>query len=87
MIPIKIETQKPIPITVESIAPIQLAFTSELVQRVVTEPYEGDYTFTPGEEDQTVEIAGKTATENIIVKAVPENYGRLAWEPGTLTVY
>lgn len=50
-------------------------------------PYIGRYTFTPSEETQTVSIQGKTASRDIIINAIPDNYGRLAWDGHTLSVY
>lgn len=57
------------------------------IEKPIVDPYEGPYEFTPGEEDQTIQIDGLTATENIVVKAVPENYGRLTYSGGILRVW
>ena len=51
-----------------------------------TEQYEGSYEFTPSDEVQTIEIYGKTATQNIIIKPVPKNYGTITWDGTTLIV-
>ena len=44
-------------------------------------PYEGAYEFTP-----TEQIAGKTASRDINIAAIPQNYGRLTWQGNKLTV-
>lgn len=50
------------------------------------ETYRGEYTFTPSAQTQTIEIAGKTARENIIINPVPSNYGLITWNGSTITV-
>lgn len=52
----------------------------------VTNPYEGSYEYTPSDEVQTIEISGLRATENIVINAIPTNYGHIAWNGSTLTV-
>ena len=50
------------------------------------EPYEGAYEFTPGAEDQTVPVAQKYCEENIVVKAIPNNYGLITYNGSIITV-
>ena len=52
----------------------------------VTNYYDGEYEFTPSAEEQTIPIIGKTARQNITVKAIPNNYGLITWNGATLTV-
>ena len=49
-------------------------------------PYEGAYEFTPTEQAQVIQIAGKTASRDINIAAIPQNYGRLTWQGNKLTV-
>lgn len=49
-------------------------------------PYRGAYTFTPSEQAQTIEIAGKMATENITINPIPQTWGRITWNGAVLTV-
>lgn len=49
-------------------------------------PYTGEYIFTPTRETQVVPIAGKKATENIIINPIPSNYGLITWDGSVLTV-
>lgn len=51
------------------------------------EPYTGPCEFTPGEEDQVIHISGKTPPEDIVVQAIPQNYGRLTYSGGILKVW
>lgn len=48
--------------------------------------YEGAYEFTPSQSEQTVEIGGLWAREDIIIKPIPSNYGLIEWDGSTLTV-
>ena len=87
MIPVKVVTQGPIPVTLGDQSPIPVSFSSVLVQRVVNEPYEGEYEYTPSEEEQIISIEAKTASQNITIHSVPTDYGRLTWDGGSLRVY
>lgn len=53
----------------------------------VTDYYDGEYEITPGEQAQTIPVIGKTAKRNIVVDAIPADYGRLMWSGTKLTVY
>ena len=48
--------------------------------------YQGQTVFVPGDESQTVECAGLLTPENIIIEAIPSNYGKITWNGVTLTV-
>ena len=54
---------------------------------VGVEIYGGPYEVTPGEQAQRVPVGDKVMREDIIVEAIPQNYGRLSWDGRTLTVY
>lgn len=54
--------------------------------KMIESPYTGLYEFTPSSSIQTIEIAGKTARQNIIVNPIPSNYGLITWDGSTLTV-
>ena len=49
-------------------------------------PFEGAYEYTPSDEAQTIAINGLRATQNIIINAIPNNYGLITWNGSTLTV-
>lgn len=63
-----------------------LAPELNIVHRVVSDPYEGDYSFTPSDEEQVIPILGKTATQDIVINPIPSNYGLISWNGSTLTV-
>lgn len=48
--------------------------------------YEGAYTIIPAATAQTIPIAQLTASEDIIVEGIPNNYGLITWNGSTLTV-
>ena len=48
--------------------------------------YEGPYTVTPGATEQTLETADHALTANIVIEAVPQNYGLITWNGSYLTV-
>ena len=50
------------------------------------EPFEGDYTYTPSGQTQTIAIRGLKATADIIINPVPSNYGLITWNGSYLTV-
>ena len=49
-------------------------------------PYTGAYEFTPTNETQTVEINGKTASNNITINPIPSNYGLISWSGSGIKV-
>lgn len=48
--------------------------------------YRGDYTYTPSNAEQVVQINGKMATSNITINPIPSNYGLIAWNGAALSV-
>ena len=50
------------------------------------DPYTGEYTITPGDEEQVLITKNLRMTENITVKAVPSNYGKIDWNGQYLVV-
>ena len=48
--------------------------------------YTGDYTVIPGDESQTLAVAGKLMAQDVIIEAIPSNYGKITWNGSTLTV-
>lgn len=53
---------------------------------IANERYRGSYQITPSETAQEIPIANKTATANIIINPIPNNYGLITWNGLTLTV-
>lgn len=56
------------------------------INRIENIPYEGAYEFTPTQEAQTIEIAEKTASQNIIINPIPRNYGLITLSGYTIIV-
>ena len=52
----------------------------------MSETYSGPYEFTPGPSEQTIPIADMVAAQDIVVHAIPNNYGLITWNGSTLTV-
>ena len=49
-------------------------------------PYEGDYEFTPTQQQQVIQIAGKAARQDIIINPIPSNYGLITYNGSFITV-
>ena len=49
-------------------------------------PYAGPMTITPTTSAQTIPIANRRVTQDIIVEAIPNNYGLISWDGSILTV-
>lgn len=60
--------------------------TLSVPERVETLPFVGEYTYTPSNAEQTIEINGLRATDNITINPIPSNYGLITWDGATLTV-
>lgn len=50
------------------------------------EPYAGTYEVTPSDTEQVLSTAEKVLSEDIVVHAIPSNYGRIEWNGAVLTV-
>lgn len=50
------------------------------------DPYEGPTEVTPGETAQTLPTAGAIPDVDIVVKAIPSNYGKIGWDGSKMTV-
>ena len=86
MIPIKLVETEPIHITLVTPQPIPFQLSAAIIKKEVAEEYEGVYDFTPSAETQTIPINGKTATQDITINPIPQNYGLITWNGATLTV-
>lgn len=49
--------------------------------------YDGEYEVTPGEQEQIIYTALKVLQQNITVKPIPSNYGRIAYDGAVLSVF
>ena len=48
--------------------------------------YTGPYTVTPGRQAVTLATDGKRMTDDVVVGAIPPNYGLITWDGHALTV-
>ena len=48
--------------------------------------YDGPYTVTPSQQQQTLPTMNKTLDQNIVIEPMPSNYGLITWNGSTLTV-
>lgn len=52
----------------------------DTVVEVLPDAYDGQYEFTPTDEQQIIEIKRKSASDDIVINAIPSNYGRITWD-------
>lgn len=76
------------PIRIESVSADDVSLMEVKIERMSypAKRYEGSYEFTPSDEEQTILISGQIAEQNIRIKPVPQNYGRIEWDGSTLRV-
>ena len=48
--------------------------------------YRGEYTFTPSQEEQTVQCEDLLMSQNITINPIPNNYGLITYNGSTITV-
>lgn len=48
--------------------------------------FDGDYSYTPSSQTQTIPIVGKAARQDITINPIPSNYGLITWNGSTITV-
>lgn len=56
-------------------------------QRIAPDYFDGPYEITPSESAQRLETTELLMRGDVVVGAIPQNYGRLSWDGRTLTVY
>ena len=64
-----------------------LSATLAATQPPLPDTYPGPYEVTPGEAAQVLGTAGLLMDGDVTVGPIPSNYGRIAWNGSTLTVY
>lgn len=76
-------------ITVRAAVPgASAGLNAPVVKEYVNAPaWQGDYTFTAGDNEQTIVVAGYRMIQDIKIAPVPSNYGKIDWDGSTLTVY
>lgn len=56
------------------------------IERIVPDPYTGEYEVTPSEETQILQTMNKNMTQNVTINPIPSDYGRITWNGSVLTV-
>ena len=71
-----------------SLSPVGQALRGALTvpEVVEREAYAGAYAVTPGPEAQTLATEGLRMTGDIVIGAIPSNYGLITWDGTKLTV-
>lgn len=77
IVPMKINTEV-------TTIPMKLSSVVQFVESV--DWYEGEYLFQPSDDEQIIEIADKTATQNIVIEPIPNNYGLIEYDGTTIRV-
>lgn len=79
-------TPQRISVSIQSVR-VDVGFSAPIVRDYLDrDPYEGEYEITPTDETQVLQTAGKWDRENITIKPIPSNYGRITWDGYTITV-
>lgn len=65
-----------------------VALAIENVRNVYTNrpAYTGEYTITPSADRQILSTNGKRMTDDVVIEAIPNNYGLITWNGSVLTV-
>lgn len=62
---------------------------ADVVTRIVgggAPEYRDTYVVTPTEETQVLKTKARTMRDDVIIRPIPSNYGRITWDGKTLTV-
>lgn len=78
----------PAQLNVDVIPPSITTSTGTPIARdyVERDPYEGEYVVTPSDQVQTLETKNLWMTGNVVVGAIPQNYGQITWDGSIITV-
>lgn len=64
-----------------------ISVKNQIIREYVgADPYEGDYTITPGREAIVLNTIHKRMTDNLTINPIPSNYGLITWNGATLTI-
>lgn len=85
MFNVKFSVRDSFPVVFSPPGPMKADF-AETIEKYIGEFFDGPYEYTPAAEAQTVPINGMVATSDIVINAIPNNYGLITWNGSTLTV-
>ena len=72
--------------SIESDTELEYSIDSDLNYVSLHSKYFGPYSVTPTQYKQTLSTQNKLLLENIVVEAIPSNYGLITWNGSYLTV-
>lgn len=84
-IPLSVTTGQPIGLKVQSGGSANMTAVPA-IQVIDGEHYQGTYQVTPSSSAQVLETAGLVMDENVVIEAIPQQYGLITWDGNTLTV-
>lgn len=84
-IPLRVSTDGDYTVEVSGGGNVNLGMDTT-VTAAILEHYDGPYTVEPGSGPQTLNTLGKVMDYNVVVSAVPQQYGLITWNGSTLTV-
>ena len=73
-------------INAELSSPVNIAVELGIPQIVRERAYSGEYTVTPGDTEQVLRTENRLRLEDLVVEAIPQNYGKISWNGSYLTV-
>ena len=87
MLKVSVRAAEPIKIKVGGGAAASVAVPpTRVVVAGLPDEYPGPYEITPGDEAQILQASGMMMPQDIIVKPIPSNYGKITWDGASLTV-
>lgn len=60
--------------------------SSAFINYIDGDVYSGSYVFTPSEEQQVLNTTNCVLLDNIVINAIPSNYGLITWNGNALTI-
>lgn len=85
MITLTVSARDPVDLRVES-SETSASMSAESGGGGANPYYNGPYTFTPTQSEQTAEIRGMIAKQDIVIEPIPQNYGLITWNGSVLSV-
>lgn len=86
MIKVSVGNRAPIPVRVGNGAGTSVSVPPTRVIALEAERYAGPYEITPSDEAQILQASGMMMPQDITIKPIPSNYGKITWDGASLTV-
>lgn len=83
---LKLKVKEPETIRLQAVGADAASLRASAGIPIYPNDYTGSYTITPGAEAQTIPTDGLMMTSDLVVEAIPSNYGLITWDGSTLTV-